>query len=159
MKTSKFFFIFCFFVLLIFSNKQAMAQDETTLRNKHFYIDDKVALQGYDAVSYFDNKPQEGNKKFSYMYLGVSYLFVNQANMEKFKQNPSKYEPAYGGWCAYAIGKNAEKVEPNTKTFKIKDGRLLLFYNAFFNNTLDSWNKDESALYKKSDANWKIIYK
>lgn len=70
MKTSNFFFIFCFFALLILNNKQAMAQDETAeqiaKRNKHFYIDDKVALQGYDAVSYFDNKPQEGNKKFSY---------------------------------------------------------------------------------------------
>jgi len=39
-------------------------------------------------------------------------------------------------------------------TFKIKDSRLYLFYNAFFNNTLTSWNKDERRLLPAADSNW-----
>jgi hypothetical protein len=55
------------------------------------------------------------------------------------------------------MGSNAEKVEINPETFKIMDGKLYLFYNAYFNNTLKSWNKDEVNLKKKSDSNWKKI--
>lgn len=74
-----------------------------------------------------------------------------------FLKNPASYEPQYGGWCAYAMGANGEKVEINPETFKIVDGKLNLYYNAFFNNTLKSWNKDEGNLKKKADANWKKI--
>jgi len=64
-------------------------------------------------------------------------------------KNPAGYEPQYGGWCAYAMGANGEKVEIDPGTFKIVDGKLNLYYNAFFNNTLKSWNKDEVNLKKK----------
>jgi len=40
----------------------------------------------------------------------------------------------------------AEKVEVDPGTFKIVDGKLYLFYNKFFNNTLKSWNKDEKPV-------------
>ena len=45
----------------------------------------------------------------------------------------------------------------NPETFKILDGKLYLFYNAYFNNTLKSWNKNETNLKKKADAYWKKI--
>ena len=86
---------------------------------------------------------------------GVTYQFANAANLETFKKNPS----AYGGWCAYAMGKNGEKVEVNPETYKIVGGKLYLFYNRLFNNTLPDWNEDESNLKKKADANWQRIYK
>ena len=69
------------------------------------------------------------------------------------------YEPQYGGWCAYAMGTSGEKVKVDPETFKIIDGRLFLFYNAFFNNTLNSWNKDEKNYHTKADQNWKTILK
>ena len=53
------------------------------------------------------------------------------------------------------MGANGEKVEINPETFKITDGKLYVFYNAFFNNTLKSWNKEEPSLKKKADSNWK----
>ena len=73
-------------------------------------------------------------------------------------RNPQKYEPAYGGWCAYAMGAKGQKVSVDPETFKIVDGRLNLFYNKFFNNTLEDWNKDEGNLKKKAEANWQKIY-
>jgi hypothetical protein len=82
------------------------------------------------------------------------YYFSSAENKEAFKRSPSKYEPEYGGWCAYAMGKNGEKVNIDPETFKILDGKLYLFYNKYFNNTLTDWNKDETNLKKKADANW-----
>jgi hypothetical protein len=55
------------------------------------------------------------------------------------------------------MGAKGEKVEVDPETFKIVNGKLFLFYNAYFNNTLKSWNKDEANLNRKADANWKKI--
>ena len=64
------------------------------------------------------------------------------------------YLPAYGGWCAYAMGARNEKVNVDPETFKIKDGRVFLFYNRFFTNTLTDWNEDEGRLYPAAERNW-----
>ena len=52
----------------------------------------------------------------------------------------------------------SSKVEIDPGTFKIQDGKLYLFYNKFFNNTLKSWNKDETKLQKNANANWLKFY-
>lgn len=125
------------------------------IRTKHYNIKSGLAIQGYDPVSYFTkNKAEKGNSKFSSVYLGVTYYFSSDANKKTFLVNPSKYEPQYGGWCAYAMGYSGKKVEVDPETFKIVDGKLYLFYNSFFNNTLTDWNKDEKNLKSKADKNW-----
>jgi len=127
-------------------------------RAAEFNLEKKVAIQGYDPVAYFkQSKAVKGKKELAVNYEGVQYYFSSQANKEAFLKSPASYEPQYGGWCAYAMGSSGEKVEIDPETFKILDGKLYLFYNAYFNNTLKSWNKDEAALKKKADANWKKI--
>ncbi|MFM2214247.1 MAG: hypothetical protein RL427_1510 [Bacteroidota bacterium] len=127
-------------------------------RAAQFNLDKKVALQGYDPVAYFvQKKAIKGKKELATTYEGVLYYFSSAANKEAFAKNPAGYEPQYGGWCAYAMGSAGEKVEIDPETFKIVDGKLFLFYNAYFNNTLKSWNKDETNLKRKADANWKKI--
>lgn len=127
------------------------------VRLKEFNLDDKVALEGYDPVSFFAGKPVEGDDDIAYAYKGVTYLFSSAANLSKFKASPDSYEPAYGGWCAYAMGNTGEKVKIDPETYKIIGGRLFLFYNFWGNNTLESWNKSESALKQKADQNWRKI--
>jgi YHS domain-containing protein len=125
-------------------------------RKKSYNVNKKaVAIQGYDPVSYFDNKPTEGKSNIAHVHQGITYYFSSQANLAKFKASPEKYEPVYGGWCAYAMGENGEKVEVDPETFKILDGKLNLFYNSWGNNTLTKWNKNEKALKTKADLNWK----
>lgn len=127
-------------------------------RQKQFNITDGVAIDGYDPVSYFaDGKAVKGNKQFIAKASGILYYFSSEKNKSAFLKDYKKYEPQYGGWCAYAMGSSGEKVEIDPETFKIIDGKLYLFYNAYLNNTLKSWNKDEVALKKKADANWKLI--
>lgn len=142
-----------FFIFLGLSI-QISAQSEAQ-RKKHFnLLENGVALQGYDPVSYFQYKPQKGNIQFATTYKGVLYWFVSEANKNQFWKNPSYYEPQYGGWCAFAMGDYGKKVEVNPETYKIVDGKLYLFYNAYLNNTLNDWNKNESQLKIKADYNW-----
>lgn len=148
---------FLFYSILCFST--ASFAQETAKRTKHFNLEYGVAIQGYDPVSYFAKKPTKGKKELVYTQDGITYRFASQSNLEMFKSNPSKYEPAYGGWCAYAMGEKGEKVEVDPETFKIIDGKVYLFYNMYFTNTLPDWNKEESALKQKADASWIKLYK
>lgn len=129
------------------------------VRIAQFNLKKSIAIEGYDPVSYFDNKPLEGKNELKITIKGVTYLFANAANLAKFKVNPDKYEPAYGGWCAYAMGETGEKVKVDPETFKIVDGKLNLFYNFWGNNTLMDWNKNEAILKAKADQNWKKFVK
>lgn len=137
----------------------AFAQDATGLRKKHFNLDGGIAIKGYDPVAYFtQNKAVKGSKDLAVSYQGVTYNFSSVTNKEAFKVNPSKYEPEYGGWCAYAMGEKGEKVSVDPETFKVLNGKLYLFYNKYFTNTLKDWNKNEAALKKTADANWPKLF-
>ncbi len=137
----------------------SFGQDATQLRKSQFNLDDGIAIGGYDPVAYYkQGKAVKGKKEFAVFVQGVTYYFLSIENKEEFKKNPSRYEPQYGGWCAYAMGKDGSKVEIDPATFKIIDGKLYLYYNKFFNNTLKSWSKDETNLKARADVNWQKIY-
>ena len=113
---------------------------------------------GYDVVAYFSKKATKGDAKFEYKYDDANYRFSSKQNLDKFKANPKMFVPQYGGWCAYAMADKGEKVTINPKTFEIRNGKLYLFYNAYFNNTLESWlGEMPTELIKKADASWTII--
>lgn len=117
-------------------------------------IKDGLAVQGYDPVSYFSNKPKEGTAKFNTQFNGATYYFINAGNQEKFIKDPQKYEPQFGGWCAYAMGNDGTKVKIDPETFKIVDGKLYLFYNFLWTNTLPIWNENEVNLRVEAEKNW-----
>ena len=144
-------------LLFFFVFSQVAFAQSNDARKKNFNIKKNIAIDGYDPVSYFDGKPAEGDSKFTFTHKGVTYLFSSGANLNKFKATPDKYEPVYGGWCAYAMGETGEKVKVDPETYKIIDGKLFLFYNFWTNNTLKDWNKNEKALKAKADQNWKKI--
>lgn len=143
-------------VAFILIGLTTQAQTEA-VRVKNFNIKNSLALEGYDPVSFFNGKPQEGKSQYKLSAKGITYYFINQVNLNKFKEDPEKYEPAYGGWCAYAMGESGEKVKVDPETFKIIDGKLYLFYNFWGNNTLTDWNKNENGLKSKADQNWRKI--
>lgn len=146
-------------ILFVLVSTVSFAQNDAK-RIAQYNLENKTAIQGYDPVAYFkQNKAIKGKNDFTASYMGVVYKFSSAANKDLFIKNPAAYEPQFGGWCAYAMGSAGEKVEINPETFKIVDGKLYLFYNAFFNNTLKSWNKDEANLKVKAEVNWKKIYK
>ena len=116
--------------------------------------------KGYDVVSYFDNKVKKGTKDFAVEVDDVKYQFSSKENLNLFKDNPKKYIPQYGGYCAYVIGAKGEKVDINPETFEVRDGKLYLFYNSWGVNTLKLWKKEGAlGLKEKADKNWKKIIK
>jgi YHS domain-containing protein len=133
---------------------------QPALRIKSFNLASKIAIQGYDPVAYFTTGiATKGNKELAAIAEGVTYYFSNTANKELFLNDYKKYEPQYGGWCAYAMGANNEKVEIDPSTFKISNGKLYLFYHSWTNNTLNKWNKDEQNLKNNADKNWNTLFR
>lgn len=137
------------FLLLLAAAPLASAQAPLNL-------DGGLALAGYDAVAHRDQqRAVKGSAQFAVVHAGATYRFASRANADTFSANPEPYLPAYGGWCAYAMGATGERVSVDPKTFKLIEGRTYLFYNAFFTNTLPKWNADEAALKAKADAHWR----
>ena len=142
---------------LLLLNYQIQAQ--TPLRSKSFNLDKNIAIQGYDPVAYFTTgKPTKGNKDLAAVAEGVTYFFATTSNKDLFLKDYKKYEPQYGGWCAYAMGFSGEKVEIDPSTFKVLNGKLYLFYHSWTNNTLNKWNMDEDNLKNKADKNWANLF-
>ncbi len=120
---------------------------------------ERLAIKGYDPVSYFTTGTAlAGDKGITETYQGITYRFATIQHKQAFIADPAKYEPQYGGWCAYAMGASGEKVDVDPKTFKIVNSKLYLFYNSFLNNTKTTWNKNETDVKSKADNNWKKIF-
>lgn len=110
-----------------------------------------LALQGYDAVSYFtDNAATEGSADITSTSGGATYRFASAEHKQMFDADPAKYTPQFGGYCAYAVSRgDTASIDP--EAFQIVDGRLLLQYSK---SILATFNKDTSANLSKADANW-----
>ncbi len=140
--------------LLIF----AISLLSTCYAQKDVNVQRSYGARGYDLVMYQSNVAKKGKRKFIALHQGVKYKFTSETTKTKFLANPMKYLPKYGGWCAYAMALNGSKVKINPKTFQIHNGELYLFYNAFFNNTLEIWIEDgEDLMRKKADEEWEKV--
>lgn len=113
----------------------------------------------YDLVSYFKNKkPFVGNNEFQTTFNGITARFSSDENMQIFKDNPKKYMPQFGGYCAYAIAIRKERKEIGAATYEIRDGKLYFFYNKWFVNKLESWLEEDTAkLQKLATKNWEEL--
>jgi len=118
----------------------------------------QLAVEGYDIVAYFSpGKAVKGVGELVSTYRGVMYLFSTEGNRKLFAADPEKYLPTYGGWCASAMGAKGTKVEIDPTNFKVKDGRLFLFYKGTFSDALKDWNKHEAEWEPAADRNWKKL--
>ena len=144
-----------FVFVFVFGGIQAQ---ELPYEIKHYNLKNKLAVQGYDVVAYFSGEAIEGKKELSHTVGEVIYHFSSKENLELFQANPTKYEPEYGGYCAYAMA-DGDKVKIDPKTFKIIENKLFLFYNFRSTNTLELWNKQEQQLLPKANKAWLDIIK
>jgi YHS domain-containing protein len=110
-----------------------------------------VAIQGHDPVAFFtENKPVKGDAKFPARHNGATYFFATKDHRDQFKADPTKYEPAFGGYCAFGVSKN-RLIEIDVDAFQIVDGKLLLQYSK---GVREDFNKDAKANLAKANANW-----
>jgi YHS domain-containing protein len=132
----------------------------TTFFAQEYNLKKGYVAEGYDVVSYFSNTAEKGDTAYTAVFEGVKFKFVSKQNLEIFKSTPKKYIPAYGGFCAYAVGAKGKRVSIDPETFEIKDGKLYLFYNSWGTNTLELWEEEGAEkLKEKADKNWEIMNK
>lgn len=113
-----------------------------------------VAIQGYDPVAFFtDGRPVKGKPEFPARHNGALYHFASKEHRDLFKADPAKYEPAFGGYCAYGVSRN-KLVEIDVEAFQIVDGRLLLQYSK---GVRDDFNKDTKGNLTKANTNWPAL--
>lgn len=110
-----------------------------------------LAVHGYDVVAYFtEGKPVKGDANFSANQSNATYRFASQANLDAFKANPTKYEPAYGGYCAFGVSVGA-KFDGDPTLWKIVNDRLYLNLDP---GIQANWVKDIPGNIKKAEVNW-----
>jgi YHS domain-containing protein len=113
-----------------------------------------IAVQGYDPVSYFTSPaPQRGNPSFTATHMGARYHFVSAANRDRFRADPDKYAPQFGGYCGYGASRGyLAPVDP--EAFTIMAGRLILQNSK---KVLELWEREPEARLKLAVQNWPRI--
>ncbi len=108
-----------------------------------------TAIRGYDPVAYFlDGRPVPGNEQFVHSWMGAKWKFASQDHLDRFKADPAKYAPQYGGYCAYGVASgHAVKIEPDQ--WAVVDGKLYLNYDAAVSK---QWNQDRAGFIRKADG-------
>lgn len=110
-----------------------------------------TAVDGYDTVAYFtEGKPVKGNSDFATEYMGATWEFASQENLDLFLADPEKYAPAYGGYCAYAVALGST-AKGDPEQWEIYNDRLYLNVNA---DIQKKWTADKPGYLEKSEANW-----
>ncbi len=111
---------------------------------------------GYDTVSYFESdQPVKGSASYIAKYNGATWRFANPENLARFEEDPERYAPIYGGYCAWAVSQGyLAKGDPEHWT--IRDGRLYLNYNKSVHN---QWLEDSEGFIIQADAQWPRVLK
>lgn len=134
-------------------HQAALAYDPTSTAAVN--VDEaKLALRGYDPVSYFGaGGPAVGSADITAEHDGAAYHFATAANRDAFIADPAKYAPAYGGFCAMgaALGK---KLDGDPTIWKIVNDRLYLNVNP---DAFRMWQQDISGNLSKADSTWPKI--
>lgn len=110
-----------------------------------------VAVGGYDVVAYFTRgEPVEGLAEHSMQWRGVVWRFASEEHLRRFRQDPRRYAPAYGGHCAYAVAQGMTAAG-DPEHWTIHRGQLYLNYDAA---TQEKWDADRDAHIAAADENW-----
>jgi YHS domain-containing protein len=142
---SKYLGVITLFLLLITTSAC------TSVQSRPIFTDDDGALRGYDPVSYFDREQAvKGDKAHHYRYGGADFYFSSKENRQRFIDDPERFLPQYGGYCAYGMARNFV-VSSDPNAFTVVDGKLYLNYSLKVKNT---WLKDIPGNIAKADANW-----
>lgn len=113
-----------------------------------------LAVHGYDTVAYFtEHRAVKGSSSYSVEYKDATYRFSSSENMKRFKENPGKYAPRYGGYCAFGVAEGA-KFDGDPYYWTIHQGELYLNLNG---EVYVTWNEDIPHYLDISEHNWPKI--
>ena len=115
-----------------------------------------LAIRGYDPVAYFtEGAAVKGSKDFTLGWQGADWRFASEENRDLFADDPDKYTPQYGGYCAWAVSRNyTAPTDPDA--FTVVNGKLYLNYNR---KIMEQWLEDRDANIESADGNWPAVLK
>lgn len=114
----------------------------------------RVAVGGFDPVAYFtQGQPVRGSTAHRVTYQGYEYRFANAANLAAFNANPARYQPQFGGYCAWAVSQGYT-APGNPANWRIVDGKLYLNYN---DDIQRRWEGDIPGHIRSANSNWPSV--
>jgi YHS domain-containing protein len=114
-----------------------------------------LALEGYDAVSYFTGHPVVGQPRYTAIRKGVQYRFASAENLARFQADPEAYLPQYGGYCAWAIA-DGHVAKGDPTIWRVVNGKLYLNYDE---RVQQRWAQDIPGNIAKANHNWPQVLK
>lgn len=115
----------------------------------------KVAIQGYDTVSYFSpGRPEKGSAENEVVWRGARWWFTTPANRALFAADPLRYAPQFGGFCAGAMA-FGQTVKANPEAWTIVDGKLFMYFEKSGKIEADAALKIDNA---KAETQWKALH-
>jgi len=116
-----------------------------------FFEHDGVAIKGYDPVAYIiKQQALKGSPGYASEYMGSTFHFSSADNREAFEQQPQRFAPQYGGYCAFGVVKGY-KASIDPSAFTIVEGKLYLNYSQ---SVMKQWRVDIPGNIQKGDRNW-----
>ncbi len=118
---------------------------------EEFYETDNGALDGVDVVAYFTQQEMvKGSRNHTVLWQGATWYFSCDEHRKVFLQEPLKYAPQYGGFCAFGITEGLT-VKPDPKSWSVVEGKLYLNYDEY---TRTLWSRNNPLLIKEADDYW-----
>jgi hypothetical protein len=111
----------------------------------------RVALSGYDPVSYFtDGRPEKGSAEFSAEFDDATYWFRSAEHRDMFVADPDRYAPQFAGFCAVTVARG-EKAEADPHAWTISDGKLYVFRGP---RGVEMFRQQTAGIVHGANANW-----
>ena len=119
-------------------------------REPEIYQEGGIAIDGSDPVAYFTTNGPVAGGNVTVQYKGATWRFADQASADAFAATPTAYEPAFGGYCAFAASRGY--LAPTTpEAWTIYEDRLYLNANL---RARELWLEDVPGNIAKGEANW-----
>jgi YHS domain-containing protein len=115
---------------------------------------ERVALKGYDPVSYFTNgHPEKGSREFTASYDDATYWFKNAEHRAQFVADPERYAPQFDGFCAITVSRGG-KYEPDPEAWSIAGGKLYVFGSK---DGVPLFRQQRTKIIAQANANWPAL--
>jgi YHS domain-containing protein len=119
------------------------------------YAPQGVAIRGTDPVAYFtEGRAVPGAQAHSLDWNGATWHFASADNRAAFADDPDRYAPQYGGFCAWAVAEKGKLYSTQPDNWKIVDGKLYLNYN---DDIQSRWQDDIPGFIAQGDERWPKI--
>jgi hypothetical protein len=111
----------------------------------------RLALKGYDPVSYFtEGRPEQGSAEYQAAFDDATYWFKNAEHRAMFVADPDHYAPQFRGFCTVTLT-HGQKYEADPEAWTIADGKLYVFGDK---QVMPLFKQQTASIIEKASDNW-----